>query len=259
MSGRRDAAPMMFSAFGLVLLWGLILGAPGGALPAALLLLPAQLLVPWPRSPSWAPPLGEALLALGGAGALAFAGQLAEGLAWGAALLALQGWHQAQGARLAALERASHRDALTGAFNRHRLPHLEAALGAKGGVLIYLDIDGFKALNRARGQGAGDRALRRLTEILGAVPVVRMGGDEFLVFYGGTALGETAPGATGPGTAEAYLEAVHRLLTKEGLSFCAGLAPLDGPLAPALALAEEALRQAKARGPGQLCWGDGAR
>ena len=259
MSGRRDAAPMMFSAFGLVLLWGLILGAPGGALPAALLLLPAQLLVPWPRSPFWAPPLAAVLLALGGAGALAFAGQLAEGLAWGAALLALQGWHQAQGARLAALERASHRDALTGAFNRHRLPHLEAALGAKGGVLIYLDIDGFKALNRARGQGAGDRALRRLTEILGAVPVVRMGGDEFLVFYGETALGETAPGATGPGTAEAYLEAVHRLLTEEGLSFCAGLAPLDGPLAPALALAEEALRQAKARGPGQLCWGDGAR
>ena len=259
MSGRRDAAPMMFSAFGLVLLWGLVIGAPGGALPAALLLLPAQLLVPWPRSPSWAPLLGSALLALGGAGALAFADYPAAGLAWGAALLALHRGRQGQETRLAALERASHRDALTGAFNRHRLPHLEAALGAKGGVLIYLDIDGFKALNRAQGQGAGDRALRRLTEILGAVPVVRMGGDEFLVFYGETALGETAPGATGPGTAEAYLEAVHRLLTEEGLSFCAGLAPLDGPLAPALAQAEEALRQAKARGPGQLCWGDGAR
>jgi len=259
MSGRRDAAPMMFSAFGLALLWGLALGAPGGALPAALLLLPAQLIVPWPRPRSWAPPLGAALLALGGAGALAFAGYPAAGLAWGAALLALHRGRQGQETRLAALERASHRDALTGAFNRHRLPHLEAALGTKGGVLIYLDIDGFKALNRARGQGAGDRALRRLTEILGAVPVVRMGGDEFLVFYGETALGETAPGATGPGTAEAYLEAVHRLLTEEGLSFCAGLAPLDGPLAPALALAEEALRQAKARGPGQLCWGDGAR
>lgn len=259
MSGRRDAAPMMFSAFGLVLLWGLVLEAPGGAVPAALLLLPAQLLVPWPRSPSWAPPLGAALLALGGAGALALAGQLAEGLAWGGALLALQGWHQAQGARLAALERASHRDALTGAFNRHRLPHLEAALGTKGRVLIYLDIDGFKALNRARGQGAGDRALRRLTEILGAVPVVRMGGDEFLVFYSEGALGKTAPGEATPSTAEAYLRAVHRLLTEERLSFCAGLAPLDGPLAPALAQAEEALRQAKARGPGQLCWGDGAR
>lgn len=259
MSGRRDAAPMMFSAFGLALLWGLALRAPGGALPAALLLLPAQLLVPWPRPRSWAPPLGAALLALGGAGALASAGQLAEGLAWGGALLALHGWHQAQGARLAALERASHRDALTGAFNRHRLPHLEAALGPKGGVLIYLDIDGFKALNRARGQGAGDRALQRLTEILGAVPVVRMGGDEFLVFYGETAPGKTAPGQAPPSTAEVYLQAVHRSLAEEGLSFCAGLAALEGPLAPALARAEEALRQAKARGPGQLCWGDGER
>jgi diguanylate cyclase (GGDEF)-like protein len=259
MSGRRDAAPMIFSALGLALLWGLVLGAPGGVLPAALLLLPAQLLVPWPRSPSWGPPLGAALLALGGAGALASADQLTEGLAWGGALLALQGWHRAQGARLAALERASHRDALTGAFNRHRLPHLEAALGAKGGVLIYLDIDGFKALNRARGQGAGDRALRRLTEILGAVPVVRMGGDEFLVFYGETALGKTGRGAAGTGTAEVYLQAVLRLLTEEGLSFCAGLAPFEGPLATALAQAEDALRQAKARGPGQLRWGDGAR
>ena len=68
-----------------------------------------------------------------------------------------------------------------------------------------------------------------------------------------------APGETATDRAEAYLQAVHRSLTKEGLSFCAGLAPLEGPLAPALAQAEEALRQAKARGPGQLCWGDGVR
>ena len=259
MSGRRDAAPMMFTLFGLALLWGLALGAPGGALTAALLLLPAQILLPAPASWCWGPWLGAGLLALAGAGALAVAGDLAEGVAWGAALLAVHSWHQAQGARLAALERASHRDALTGAFNRHRLPHLEAELGATGGVLIYLDIDGFKALNRARGQGAGDAALRRLTEALGAAPIVRMGGDEFLVFYGGTAPGEAATGMAATGMAEAYLQAVHRSLTKEGLSFCAGLAPLKGPLAPALAQAEEALRQAKAWGPGQLCWGDGAR
>lgn len=253
MSGRRDAAPMIFTAFGLALLWGLALTAPPGVVPAALLLLPAQLLLPAVPSPPWGAWLGTGSLVLGGAGALGSAGHLLEGLAWGGALLALQGWHHAQGARLAALERASHRDALTGAFNRHRLPHLEAALGRGGAVLIYLDIDGFKALNRARGQGAGDRALQRITETLGAVPVVRMGGDEFLVFYAETALGEAATG-----TVEAYLQAVHRALTEEGLSFCAGLAPLEGPLASALAQAEEALRQAKARGPGQLCWGGGA-
>ena len=254
MSGRRDAAPMMFSAFGLALLWGLTLGAPGEVLPAALLLLPAQWLLPAAPPPRWVPWLGAGLLALGGAGALASAGYLEEGLVWGAALLVLHHGRQDLEARLAALEEASHHDALTGAFNRHRLPHLEASLGGAGAVLIYLDIDGFKALNRARGQGAGDRALRRLTEALGAVPVVRMGGDEFLVFYGETALGEAATAMV-----EAYLQTVHRALTEDGLSFCAGLAPLEGRMAPALAQAEEALRQAKARGPGQLCWGRGVR
>jgi diguanylate cyclase (GGDEF)-like protein len=243
MSGRRDAAIMMFTVFGLALLWGLALEAPGAALSAALLLLPAQLRLPALPSPrvGW---LGAGFLALGGAGALAFADYPAAGLAWGAALLALHHGRQGQETRLAALERESHRDALTGAFNRHRLPQLEAELGARGGVLIYLDIDGFKALNRARGQGAGDAALRRLTEALGAAPVVRMGGDEFLVFYG----------EAGLGAAETYLEAVLRALTAEGLSFCAGLTRLEGPLAPALAQADEALGRAKARGPGQLCW-----
>ena len=254
MSGRRDAAIMMFTVFGVALLWGLALEAPGGALPAALLLLPAHGLLPVAPTPRWGPWLGAGILALGGAGALASAGQLAEGLAWGAALLLLHHGRLDLGARLAALERASHRDALTGAFNRHRLPLLEAALGRAGAVLIYLDIDGFKALNRARGQGAGDAALRRLTEALGAVPVVRMGGDEFLVFYGEAALGEAAPEEAGSGTAEAYLQAVLRALTEEGLSFCAGLARLEGPLAPALARADEALGRAKAQGPGQLCW-----
>lgn len=245
MSGRRDAAPMMFTAFGLALLWGLALTAPSGLVPLAVLLLPLLLRLPVSLSPRRRPWLGAGLLALGGVGALASAGHLAEGLAWGAALLALQRSHLTQGARLQALERASHHDALTGAFNRHRLPHLEAALGAKGAVLIYLDIDGFKALNRARGQGAGDGALRSLTKALGDAPVVRMGGDEFLVFHS----------EAEPVSAEDYLQAVLRDLTREGLSFCAGLAPLRGPLAPALAQADEALRRAKAQGPGQLCWG----
>ena len=70
MSGRRDAAIMMFTVFGLALLWGLALEAPGAALSAALLLLPAQLRLPALPSPrvGW---LGAGFLALGGAGALA--------------------------------------------------------------------------------------------------------------------------------------------------------------------------------------------
>lgn len=244
MRGRRDAATMMFTALGLAVLWALALIAPGGVLPAAFLAMPALLLLPPPGPGRWGPWLSAGLLALGGGGALGAAGHGLDGLAWAGALLALQRWRQGQEARMAALECASHSDALTGAFNRHRLPQLEAELGAAGGVLIYLDIDGFKALNRARGQGAGDAALRRLAEALAAAPVVRMGGDEFLVFHAGVA----------PNTAEDHLRVVLRELTREGLSFCAGLAPLQSPLALVIAQADEALRQAKALGPGQLCW-----
>ena len=104
-------------------------------------------------------------------------------------------------------------------------------------MLIYLDIDGFKA-ESGPGAGAGDGrfGLNR------GGAVVRMGK---LVFHGDAE----------PVSAEDYLQAVLRELTREGLSFCAGLAPLEGPLAPALAQADEALRRAKAQGPGQLCWG----
>lgn len=246
MRGRRDAATMQIIAFGLALLWALALLAPGAVLPVAFLVLPALRLLPASASARRGTWLGIGLLAIGGGGALAAAAHPYEGLAWGGALLLLQRWYQDQGVRLATLERASHCDALTGAFNRHRLPRLEAELGMAGGVLSYLDIDGFKALNRARGQGAGDAALRRLAEALGSAPVVRMGGDEFLVLYA----------EVGPEAAEHRLRAVLTDLTDDGLSFCAGLAPLRAPLASALAEADEALRRAKALGPGQLCWGN---
>ena len=111
MSGRRDAAPMMFTAFGLALLWGLALTAPSGLVPLAFLLLPLLLRLPVSLSPRRRPWLGAGLLALGGVGALASAGHLRKGSP-GGPLLALQRSHQTQGARLEALERASHYDAL---------------------------------------------------------------------------------------------------------------------------------------------------
>ena len=53
MRGRRDAATMIVTAFGLALLWGLALMAPGGVLPAAFLALPALRLLPAPESARW--------------------------------------------------------------------------------------------------------------------------------------------------------------------------------------------------------------
>ena len=54
------------------------------------------------------------------------------------------------------------------------------------GMLIYVDLDGFKPINDTYGHAAGDEVLRRVAGILGenvrdTDSVGRMGGDEFCV------------------------------------------------------------------------------
>jgi diguanylate cyclase (GGDEF)-like protein/PAS domain S-box-containing protein len=98
-------------------------------------------------------------------------------------------------ARRRAEARVSHlayHDQLTGLANRaaleQRLDPALAAAGAAGGaaVLVFLDVDGFKAVNDEHGHAAGDELLRqiagRLREVVrGDDLLVRQGGDEFLV------------------------------------------------------------------------------
>lgn len=93
------------------------------------------------------------------------------------------------------LERAAHFDALTGLPNRVLLAdRLQQALarvrrsGAKLAVL-YLDLDGFKAVNDCHGHAEGDRLLReialRLRGCLREVDTLaRLGGDEFVAVLG---------------------------------------------------------------------------
>ncbi|MEO5375527.1 MAG: GGDEF domain-containing protein [Alphaproteobacteria bacterium] len=94
--------------------------------------------------------------------------------------------------RLAQLERLSLTDELTGLMNRRgieeRLRH-ELAWSQRhgeGGVLIFLDLDGFKPINDTFGHEAGDEVLRQVAGLLrGNVresdSVGRIGGDEFVV------------------------------------------------------------------------------
>ncbi|MBX9244672.1 GGDEF domain-containing protein [Actinotalea ferrariae] len=95
------------------------------------------------------------------------------------------------------LERLATHDVLTDLPNRRAIDeHLEAALGrvargvSPGVVVLFLDLDDFKAVNDDHGHHLGDRLLvtvgRRLRAAVRAQDLVgRFGGDEFVVVIEG--------------------------------------------------------------------------
>jgi diguanylate cyclase (GGDEF)-like protein/PAS domain S-box-containing protein len=91
------------------------------------------------------------------------------------------------------------RDALTGCYNRRFLLDLEGQMRAEGVTAwgcIFIDIDHFKVYNDAHGHHEGDLVLSRMARFLmrqvrAEEPVVRMGGDEFLVMLRGDAAQRT--------------------------------------------------------------------
>jgi diguanylate cyclase (GGDEF)-like protein/PAS domain S-box-containing protein len=87
--------------------------------------------------------------------------------------------------------RANH-DALTGCRNRESVLAAldriigEASLSGSGTAVLFVDLDGFKAVNDRFGHAVGDELLRRTGRSLiacarGSDVVGRLGGDEFLV------------------------------------------------------------------------------
>jgi diguanylate cyclase (GGDEF)-like protein len=88
-------------------------------------------------------------------------------------------------------EQAARTDALTGLLNRSGFSNsLREALDAPGtSALLYIDLDGFKAINDSAGHESGDHALIEVARSLQAClrasdPVARIGGDEFAVLVG---------------------------------------------------------------------------
>jgi diguanylate cyclase (GGDEF)-like protein len=104
-------------------------------------------------------------------------------------------------ARLEAELQHAHLDALTGAFRREmgRLAlrnEIERARRGDGKfVIAFIDVDGLKGVNDRQGHAAGDRVLRTLTATMRANlrsydPIVRFGGDEFILGVASVDLGE---------------------------------------------------------------------
>ncbi|MEO6365192.1 MAG: diguanylate cyclase [Luteimonas sp.] len=168
-------------------------------------------------------------------------------------------WHPEFGVRIAvarevselrlaeqALEHLATHDALTGLPNRHQLQlALHRALDQASALgdrlaLLYLDLDGFKAVNDRGGHGVGDRLLRevatRLRQGLRQSDLVaRVGGDEFVVLLYGCH--DSAAAATVADTLRARLRPVFSLPEGDiSLDASIGIAcfPADGSDAESL-------------------------
>lgn len=91
-----------------------------------------------------------------------------------------------------ALREQSIRDPLTGCFNRRYLSEIDQRLshGTSIWSCIFIDIDHFKQYNDEHGHQMGDNTLIRMSRFLmrqvrAEEPVVRVGGDEFLIVLEG--------------------------------------------------------------------------
>lgn len=90
------------------------------------------------------------------------------------------------------LRQQSVRDPLTGCYNRRHLADLDTVLSAsdESWGCLFIDIDHFKQYNDDYGHQMGDNTLIRMSRFLmrqvrAEEPVVRVGGDEFVIVLRG--------------------------------------------------------------------------
>jgi diguanylate cyclase len=143
-------------------------------------------------------------------------------------------------AHITALERLGSQDALTDLPNRHWLTRFlpsaitHAVDRHQQLALLYIDLDGFKAVNDTAGHDAGDEALKHAAERLREAVrprdhVVRLGGDEFVVIL--EAIHEPGDAAQ---VAERILDAFRPIFKLSqgmhsiGTSIGIAIAPADG-------------------------------
>ena len=156
------------------------------------------------------------------------------------------------------LARLALEDPLTGLANRARFSrHLEGIVSSaeRPPAVVYIDLDGFKAVNDRYGHAMGDQLLKevgaRLTACCtGSMLLARLGGDEFVVL-----VEEGADVALD--LARRVLECFTPPFHREGerISFQASVgvatAPIDGGPEEAVRRADAAMYVAKATGKGR--------
>ena len=152
-----------------------------------------------------------------------------------------------------ALQELVVRDTLTGLLNRGALPAILTQSREEGALLIFFDLNDFKAINDSYGHHAGDDALRRFAHALQSTfrpedHVIRYSGDEFVVVTRGGASDRL----------EELLEQLRaRLRFEKGsapaIQFSAGHAslPASGDPDAALRAADAAMYQEKAARSGR--------
>jgi diguanylate cyclase (GGDEF)-like protein len=146
-------------------------------------------------------------------------------------------------------------DALTNVFNRHGIERFVESLQATrvAASVIVIDIDHFKRINDQRGHYGGDRVLRKMGEILGALTrntdgLGRWGGEEFVL---------VCPGASLSKAAELAEKLRHKIMETNFIpenplpvtaSFGVAASQADLDFEDAFRRADEALYLAKSRG-----------
>ena len=172
----------------------------------------------------------------------------------------------------AQLEELATHDTLTGLINRrHLMTQIEQALARAERrrwvvVLMFIDLDGFKAINDNFGHAAGDRALQEVAARLKRHlrkedPFARLGGDEFVILMNEVSVPH---GVTR--VAEIVLEELNSLREIDGhpiqLSASIGIASVFGEngVMPSpetlLSRADHAMYRAKQRGKNCYCFDD---
>ena len=162
----------------------------------------------------------------------------------------------------------AHFDGLTGLINRHAFEDrlresLSRVRRGETGVLLFLDLDGFKKVNDTEGHEAGDRLLvvvaDRLREALRPEDIIaRLGGDEFAVI---------APGCGDGNAVSIVCERIIETVTKPvvvdrmehsiGASIGVALYPEDGQVLDELMMkADSAMYRAKESGGSKFAFFD---